>query len=64
MTRYSMVLRGAALASALLITGCTAGSSGTSASEGDGGKVTLTFLTFETPNLDAKYWDAAIARAS
>ncbi|MFE7390024.1 ABC transporter substrate-binding protein [Streptomyces sp. NPDC057582] len=64
MTRYSMVLRGAALASALLITGCTAGSSGTSASKGDGDKVTLTFLTFETPNLDAKYWDAAIARAS
>ncbi|WP_223281213.1 ABC transporter substrate-binding protein [Streptomyces antnestii] len=42
--------------------GCTAGGSGTSASKGD--KVTLTFLTFETPNLDAKYWDAAIARAS
>jgi ABC-type glycerol-3-phosphate transport system substrate-binding protein len=29
-----------------------------------GGKVTLTFLVFETPNLDAKFWDAAIARAS
>ncbi|MBL1118400.1 extracellular solute-binding protein [Streptomyces sp. 110] len=63
MTRYSMALRGAALAGALLLTGCTAGSDG-GGSASSGGKVTLTFLTFETPNLDAKYWDAAIARAS
>ncbi|MGW1091924.1 ABC transporter substrate-binding protein, partial [Streptomyces sp. NPDC002596] len=64
MTRNPILTRTAALAGALLLAGCTAGSSGTSASKGDGGKVTLTFLTFETPNLDAKYWDAAIARAS
>ncbi|MFE7329648.1 ABC transporter substrate-binding protein [Streptomyces sp. NPDC057565] len=64
MTRNPILTRTAALAGALLLAGCTAGSSGTSASKGDGDKVTLTFLTFETPNLDAKYWDAAIARAS
>ncbi|GAA3479466.1 ABC transporter substrate-binding protein [Streptomyces yanii] len=64
MTRNPILTRTAALAGALLLAGCTAGSSDTSASKGDGGKVTLTFLTFETPNLDAKYWDAAIARAS
>ncbi|MEU1943137.1 extracellular solute-binding protein [Streptomyces sp. NPDC020125] len=62
MTRNPTLLRGAALAGALILTGCTAGGAGGSASSG--GKVTLTFLTFETPNLDAKYWDAAIARAS
>ncbi|MGW8882809.1 ABC transporter substrate-binding protein, partial [Streptomyces mirabilis] len=64
MTRNPILTRTAALAGALLLAGCTAGGSGTSASKGDGDKVTLTFLTFETPNLDAKYWDAAIARAS
>nr|WP_245766856.1 extracellular solute-binding protein [Streptomyces colonosanans] len=62
MTRNPMVLKTAALAGALVLTGCTAGGTGESASKGD--KATLTFLTFETPNLDAKYWDAAIARAS
>lgn len=62
MTRNPMLLRVAALAGAAVLTGCTAG--GTSGSASSGGKVTLTFLTFETPNLDAKYWDAAIARAS
>ncbi|MFG2525548.1 ABC transporter substrate-binding protein [Streptomyces sp. NPDC048527] len=64
MTRNPILTRTAALAGALLLAGCTAGSSGTSASKGNGDKVTLTFLTFETPNLDAKYWDTAIARAS
>ncbi|MFJ2587406.1 extracellular solute-binding protein [Streptomyces sp. NBC_00376] len=64
MMRNPILTRTAALAGALLLAGCTAGSSGTSASKGDGDKVTLTFLTFETPNLDAKYWDAAIDRAS
>ncbi|MGW1552620.1 ABC transporter substrate-binding protein [Streptomyces sp. NPDC002346] len=64
MTRNPILTRTAALAGALLLAGCTAGSGGGNASKGDGDKVTLTFLTFETPNLDAKYWDAAIARAS
>ncbi|WP_329436573.1 extracellular solute-binding protein [Streptomyces sp. NBC_01280] len=64
MKRNPILTRTVALAGALLLAGCTAGSSGTSASKGNGDKVTLTFLTFETPNLDAKYWDAAIARAS
>ncbi|GAA0976929.1 MULTISPECIES: extracellular solute-binding protein [Streptomyces violaceusniger group] len=50
---------GAVMAAAL--TGCTAGSKSSSSSGGD---VELSFLTFETPNLDAAYWDAAIRRAS
>ncbi|KRV48384.1 ABC transporter substrate-binding protein [Wenjunlia vitaminophila] len=62
MTRNPRLLSTVALAGALLLAGCTAGSTDTSTSKG--GKATLTFLTFETPNLDAKYWDAAIARAS
>ncbi|MDI2129492.1 ABC transporter substrate-binding protein [Yinghuangia seranimata] len=57
-------LRLAALvaAAALTAAGCAAG--GSSVSGGGGDKVTMTFLTFETPNLNAKYWDDAIARAS
>ncbi|MCX4553619.1 extracellular solute-binding protein [Streptomyces sp. NBC_01387] len=46
---------------ALLTAGCTAGGGAGQASDGS---KTMTFLTFETPNLDAAYWDAAIARAS
>ncbi|WP_205303894.1 ABC transporter substrate-binding protein [Nonomuraea montanisoli] len=42
--------------------GCTAGSKPATSSAG--GEVELSFLTFETPNLNAAYWDAAIARAS
>ncbi|MFI1092597.1 ABC transporter substrate-binding protein [Streptomyces sp. NPDC020917] len=57
------LLGAAALAAALALSACTAGSSPkpSGAAKGD---VTLTFLTFETPNLTAKYWDDAIARAS
>ncbi|MFJ4689359.1 ABC transporter substrate-binding protein [Streptomyces sp. NPDC088789] len=44
---------------------CTpAGSSGSSGSSGTDATKEITFLTFETPNLDAKYWDDAIARAA
>ncbi|MCW3839584.1 extracellular solute-binding protein [Micromonospora yasonensis] len=46
---------------AAALSGCTAGGKqGSSSASG----TELTFLTFETPNLDAAYWDAAIARAS
>ncbi|MFI6583049.1 ABC transporter substrate-binding protein [Embleya sp. NPDC050493] len=62
MTSNAKLLGAVALVGALALTGCTAGSTSGNASSGD--KRTLTFLTFETPNLDAKYWDAAIARAS
>lgn len=61
-TRNPTFLRAGALAGALVLAGCTAGGSGGDTSED--GKVSLTFLTFETPNLDAEYWDAAIERAS
>lgn len=62
MRKNPALLRATALAGTLALTGCTVGGSAGSASSGN--RVTLTFLTFETPNLDAKYWDKAIARAS
>ena len=49
---------------ALALSGCAAGGGSGASSSGPKGSVTLTFLTFETPNLTAKYWDDAIARAS
>ncbi|MFF7995854.1 extracellular solute-binding protein [Kitasatospora xanthocidica] len=52
----------AATAALALTAACSAG--GSSTSDGGSGNVTLTFLTFETPNLNAAYWDAAIARTS
>lgn len=54
-----------ALTAATALSACTAGSA-KSVSQGssDGKKVTLSFLTFETPNLTSAYWDAAIARAT
>ncbi|WP_405913744.1 extracellular solute-binding protein [Streptomyces sp. NBC_00963] len=61
--RYGLAAAAAGAVLVLAATGCTAGGSGSS-SAGSGGRPVLTFLTFETPNLDAKYWDAAIARAS
>jgi ABC-type glycerol-3-phosphate transport system substrate-binding protein len=47
------------------VAACTAGGS-TSDGNKDAAKgdVTLTFLTFETPNLTAAFWDEAIARTS
>ncbi|MFI1092505.1 ABC transporter substrate-binding protein [Streptomyces sp. NPDC020917] len=54
-----------ALAAATALSACTAGSTkSVSQSSGDGKTVTLTFLTFENPNLTSQYWDAAIARAT
>ncbi|MFD5030797.1 ABC transporter substrate-binding protein [Streptomyces sp. NPDC058405] len=46
------------LVSALAITGCS--TSGTAAGGGGGG---LTFMTFETPALTAKFWDTSISEA-
>ncbi|MFE7356329.1 ABC transporter substrate-binding protein [Streptomyces sp. NPDC057543] len=64
--RSRAMLSALAFTAALALSGCAAGASGNGSAQGDGsqGKVTLTFLTFETPNLTAKYWDDAIARAS
>ncbi|MEW9518588.1 ABC transporter substrate-binding protein [Streptomyces tubercidicus] len=62
MRRTSKALGTVVLAGALLLSGCSAG--GGTAQRSAGKDVTLTFLTFETPNLNAAYWDAAIARAS
>ncbi|MEU6969977.1 hypothetical protein AB0A71_19985 [Kitasatospora aureofaciens] len=66
-TRSTRAALGAtAIATALALTSCAAGESSTGGSSQGGakGNATLTFLTFETPNLTAKYWDDAIARAS
>lgn len=51
-----------ALLCATALVGCTAGGSAPAGEEG--GDVTLTFLTFETPNLTAEYWDDVIERTS
>ncbi|GAB3976422.1 extracellular solute-binding protein [Actinoallomurus acanthiterrae] len=59
--RRFLAASGAVTAAAL--TGCTAGGT-SSAPKSSAGVVELSFLTFETPNLNAAYWDAAIARAS
>lgn len=53
---------GIAATAMLALSACSGGS--TDGSKSDGGATTLTFLTFETPNLTAQYWDDAIARAS
>lgn len=65
MRRKLIPLAASGLVAAMLLSGCAAGGAGKgSGGGGRKGNVTLTFLTFETPNLTAKYWDDAIARAS
>jgi len=49
-----------AVVAAVALSSCTVG--GTSADKPAEGDVTLKFLTFETPNLDAAYWDKTIER--
>lgn len=51
----------AAVAAAVALTSCTGGGGG--APTGDGGDVTLTFLTFETPAITPEFWDASIDAA-
>jgi ABC-type glycerol-3-phosphate transport system substrate-binding protein len=55
------------VAAATLLTvalaGCTSGGKAAGSSE-SGATIELTMLTFETPNLPASLWDAAIARVS
>ncbi|MFD7428516.1 ABC transporter substrate-binding protein [Streptomyces sp. NPDC059818] len=45
------------------LTGCAVGG-GSEGGNGSGGDVTLSLLTFETPNLTASYWDDIITRTS
>jgi multiple sugar transport system substrate-binding protein len=52
------------LATMLAVAGCGVGEKPSGTATASGGKVTLTFLVFETPNLNAAFWDSAIARAS
>jgi len=61
LARPSTILA-ASVAAALLLSACSvAGGSGTQTSSG-GDSGTITFLTFETPNLTPAYWNAAIER--
>ncbi|MGW6139372.1 ABC transporter substrate-binding protein [Streptomyces sp. NPDC055144] len=46
------------LAVACALSGCSAASTGSGT-----GRSTLTYLTFETPSLNAKFWDTSIANA-
>ena len=52
--------RAIGLAALIALAGCSVGEQTPSSD----GAVTLSFLVFETPNLSAAFWDAAIARAS
>lgn len=49
-----------AVVAAVALSSCTVG--GSPAQKPEEGVVTLKFLTFETPNLDAAYWDKTIER--
>lgn len=60
--RLPVAVAAALLLSASSLAACTAGSS--QSSEGQDGDVSLTFLTFESPNLTAEYWDDVIERTS
>ena len=62
-SRRSTFLAAATAAIIGLTAACSAGGSSTPSGSASGG-TTLTFLTFETPNLNAAFWDAAIARTS
>ncbi|MFB7211875.1 ABC transporter substrate-binding protein [Streptomyces sp. NPDC056255] len=46
------------------LTGCAVGGGSEGGGNSSGGDVTLSLLTFETPNLTASYWDDIIARTS
>lgn len=61
MERRKFLAGSGAVMAAAALSGCTAGSKSSTTSDGD---VEMSFLTFETPNLDAAYWNAAIKRAS
>ncbi|MFK3678030.1 ABC transporter substrate-binding protein [Microbacterium sp. NPDC090218] len=52
---------GVLAAAVAVLTGCTVGAE---SGPDESGEVTLTFLTFETPNLDAAYWDETIKRTN
>lgn len=49
---------------AAVLSGCAVGGANTGGDGQSGEVVELTFLTAETPNLDAEFWDAAVERAS
>lgn len=62
MFRKTIAVLGMSAVAAAVLTGCTVGAS--SGGDDGSGDVTLTFLTFETPNLDAAYWDETIERTN
>lgn len=62
-SRRRVVATALAATVTLALSACTAGSTAGAGQSGSQ-NVTLTFLTFENPNLTPAYWDAAIARAT
>lgn len=49
----------------VMLTGCSVGGTDTSGGGSDaGGEVTLTLLSFETPNLTSAYWDDIVAKTN
>lgn len=49
---------------ALALSACSAAGGNSTSASGGGDNNTITFLTFETPNLTPAYWDAAIKRVT
>ena len=66
LTRRSVLAAAAALVAGPALAACstTGTSDGSSGGSGRTGTKTISFLTFETPNLTAAYWDAAIKRVT
>ncbi|MEV6009698.1 extracellular solute-binding protein [Streptomyces sp. NPDC051976] len=66
LTRRSMLAGAVALVAGPAVAGCSTTDTGDGSSNGSGkpGTKTISFLTFETPNLTAAYWDAAIKRVT
>lgn len=64
--RRSVLAAAVALVAGPTLAACstTGTSDGSSGGSGDTGTKTISFLTFETPNLTAAYWDAAIRRVT
>ncbi|MYS84038.1 ABC transporter substrate-binding protein [Embleya scabrispora] len=64
--RSVLAIAAAALVAGPALAGCSTTNTNDGSSDGSGkaGTKTISFLTFETPNLTAAYWDAAIKRVT
>jgi ABC-type glycerol-3-phosphate transport system substrate-binding protein len=62
--RRSLAPAGALLAAVIALSACSVGENKSNNTQSSGKKQQITFLTFESPNLTAAYWDAAIKRVT